>query len=263
MVGPNEAVVRAFGRRGEATRLPGGQGDAWLVDGAVLKRHGDAAEAVWVQELASRLEPTGFRLPAPTRATDGSWVHDGWTATEHLPGLVPAAPDWDTVIAAGRAFAAAAAEVALEPGPALTARTHCWAVADRVAWGEEDVALAPPAAALLAALRPPTPPPHGPATIVHADLAGNVHVDGDGVPVVLDLSPYLRPARWGDAVVVADAVTWHEAGPGLALDFADDPAGRDLLGRALAFRLVAEQLGEQAGDPAAIEPYERIAALLT
>ncbi|MCB0959162.1 MAG: exonuclease subunit SbcD, partial [Acidimicrobiales bacterium] len=93
------------------------------------------------------------------------------------------------------------------------------------------------------------------------DLAG--HVDGDGVPVVLDLSPYLRPARWGDAVVVADAVTWHEAGPGLALDFADDPAGRDLLGRALAFRLVAEQLGEQAGDPAAIEPYERIAALLT
>ena len=98
--------------------------------------------------------------------------------------------------------------------------------------------------------------------VVHADLAGNVHLDEDGTAVVLDLSLYVRPVRWGDAVVVADAVTWLDGDPALATAFAGDAEGLDLLARALAFRLVAEQLGPLAGESGSLDPYERILRLL-
>ena len=80
--------------------------------------------------------------------------------------------------------------------------------------------------------------------------------------VVLDLSLYVRPVRWGDAVVVADAVTWLDGDPALATAFAGDAEGLDLLARALAFRLVAEQLGPLAGESGSLDPYERILRLL-
>ncbi len=73
----------------------------------------------------------------------------------------------------------------------------------------------------------------------------------------------MRPAHWGDAIVIADAVTWLGADPSLATLFATDQTRLDLLARALIFRLVAEQTGPLAGQANAIEPYERIAALLT
>ncbi len=142
---PPEEVRRSFGVHGEAHRLPGGQGETWLIEGVVLKRHEDQREAAWVQGIAARLQDRSFRIALPMRAADGSWVVDGWSASEHLPGLTPAAPDWDAITAAGRAFADAAAALPMPPAEDIARRSHRWAVADRCAWGEQDVAL--PAAA--------------------------------------------------------------------------------------------------------------------
>jgi hypothetical protein len=52
------------------------------------------------------------------------------------------------------------------------------------------------------------------------------------------------------------------APPSLARGFGDDPADRDLLGRALVFRLVAEQLAEDPRHGARLEPYRRVLAEL-
>lgn len=260
---PPEMVVAAFGRRGSADRVPGGQGGTWLIDGVVLKHHEDPLEAAWVQGIASQISDPAFRIAPPIRAEDGSWVVDGWSANEHLPGLAPAAPAWANIAAAGRAFSSAATAVAPSPGSALRTRTHRWAVADRCAWGEEQVDLPAASTPVCEALRVLTAAVDDlPPALIHADLAQNVHVDSSGQPVILDLSLYLRPARWADAIVIADAVTWLGAEPGLATTFAADRIGLDLLARALIFRLVAEQTGPLAGRLDAIEPYERIADLL-
>ena len=59
------------------------------------------------------------------------------------------------------------------------------------------------------------------------------------MPVVIDLSPYWRPAAAGLAIVVVDGLLWHHAGPEL-IDLADlGPCGPQLLIRALLFRLLA------------------------
>lgn len=260
---PSNHVLRAFGVRGPVRPLAGGQGHAFVVDDAVLKQADDPDEAAWVQDLASRLDPTGFRLAPPIAASDGAWVHDSWTACELLPGLVAAAPDWEAIIAAGRCFVEATDEVSGLATDVLGRRTSRWARADRCAWGEEDVELAAPAQRLLTSFAELTGVGNDERRIVHADLTGNVHLDRDGRPVILDISPYLRPLRWSEAVVVADAVTWWGGSLDVATAFVATDGGLDLLARALIFRLVAEQLGELPAEPSTLTPYERVLAHLT
>ena len=76
--------------------------------------------------------------------------------------------------------------------------------------------------------------------------------------IMRHVSPYLRHRRWAAAVVVADAVLWHGADAALAQGFSLNRSDRDLLGRALVFRLVAEQLAADSRRGAALEPYRRV-----
>jgi uncharacterized protein (TIGR02569 family) len=248
-------VLEAFGLSGPPRLLAGGQGEAFLADGVVLKAADDPEEAAFVQDLAARLDPETVRVARPISTTNGSWVHESWTACEFIPDLTPAAPDWPTVIEVGGSFAAAASAVGDLDTRVLLDRTHRWARADRCAWDEEVVVLPGRAGQLLTALRQLTAVGDRRRQVIHADLAGNVFLDGTGAPVVLDISPYLRPVRWGEAIVVADAVTWWGGAPSLAASFASDPAGLDLLARALIFRLVAEQLGDPGAGSSGLDPY--------
>ena len=142
---------------------------------------------------------------------------------------------------------------------ALRRRTHRWAVADRIAWGEAATDLSPQAEEMRQALTALLIPGRRSVDhLVHGDLSGNVFVDPAGVPVILDVSPYLRDRRWATAIVIADAVLWNGADPSMARRFAHRPDDRDLLGRALIFRLVAEQLANEPRHGAMLEPYRRV-----
>jgi hypothetical protein len=166
------------------------------------------------------------------------------------------------VTAAGLLFADAAESVR-DRGDVLSRRTHRWAVADRVAWGEDRIDLPREASkvcdGISILLDTPAPERH----FVHADLSGNVYLDHAGVPVVLDVSPCLRPRRWAAAIVVADAVLWYGADAALATRFASDPADRDLFARAMMFRMVAEQLASDPRHGASLEPYRDVLATMT
>ncbi|WP_454083576.1 hypothetical protein [Georgenia sp. Marseille-Q6866] len=131
------------------------------------------------------------------------------------------------------------------PRPAfLDGRDHPWAVADRVAWGEQDVdddgGHLPHVRTLLEARQPVAQP----AQLVHGDLTDNVHLHPELAPLVLDLTPYWRPPSYATAIVVADAVVFRGAGLDLlervrTEECADFP---QLLVRALLFRAVADHL---------------------
>ena len=263
---PPPSVLAGFTLEGDPQPLPGGEGVTARVGDAVLKLVHDVDEAAWTQALLAAIDPDGFRRPEPiAAAATGDWVVEGWVASTWLDGLRPAAPDWERVMAAGDAFADAAARAcsAADARAALAHRTHRWAVADRVAWGEEEVDLAPDAAALIGRLSAFLDPAPRGGQIVHGDLTGNVFLGGDDIPVVLDVSPYVRPRRWAAAVVVADAVLWNGAPPALAAGFVTGtPDGRDLLARALGFRLVAEALAERPRHHGVLEPFARAAAAL-
>jgi uncharacterized protein (TIGR02569 family) len=237
-------VLEAFGCSGPIRLVPGGQGRTLLSDDVALKPADCPEETAWAQELLDLMEPDGFRIATPLRARSGAWVHEGWAAHRFVSGLRPLATAWDDVIAAGLAFGDAATRAWRAHGASeLPARGPRWATADRVAWDEVSLAAPPEVAELCERLRASCGPIDGRREVVHGDLSGNVFVAADGVPVVLDFSPYLRPRSWAAAIVTADAVLWHGAPPALLSAFAHSESGRrDLAARALLFRLVADLL---------------------
>jgi prepilin-type processing-associated H-X9-DG protein len=123
----------------------------------------------------------------------------------------------------------------------LDGRTDRWAIGDRVAW-DEPAAGRPGAVKHLPALAAACRPVGAPSQLIHGDLTGNV-LFADGLPpLVLDLSPYWRPAPFAAAVVVADALVFEGAGADLAGRLTGEPDGAQYLLRALIFRVVADRL---------------------
>jgi len=204
--------------------------------------------------VLSDLRSDGFRAAPPIATEGGELVCAGWTAWRNVTGT-HAPARWLDIIAAGDAFHAALAEV---PRPAfIDRRTHPWAIADRVAWGEVDPAGLPPVkhlARLQAAVRPVT----ARAQIIHGDLTGNVLFAPDLPPAIIDFSPYWRPPAFASAVVVADALVFEGAGPDLvtAAGGLDDHFDQYLL-RALIYRVVADRLFrlQEPIRPDADDPY--------
>jgi uncharacterized protein (TIGR02569 family) len=257
-------VVEAFGADHEPVPLVGGEGVTFRAGEIVIKRVHDVAEAEWVQTLLAGIDPDGFRVPAPVPTAVGDWVHEGWSASRFIADLRPAAPRWEEIARWGLRFGDAAQRSRPADSEALLQRTHRWAVADRVAWGETRADLAPEAEAVLEALHPLLIPGRASEShVVHGDLSGNVFLDASGGPVILDVSPYLRERRWAAAIVVADAVLWHGADVSIARQLAHVPEDRDLLARALTFRLVAEQLAAAPAHGGLLDPYRRVVRALS
>ena len=231
-------VLRAFGLDVDVTLRPIGR--AFVAEHLVLKQVEDETEAAWCAETLARLRPTGVRIARPLRTAAGDWVVDGWMASERIGGRT--GTRWPEIIEAGRAFHRATA--ALERPALLDARTHLWARADRLAWGDERPEKTP---SLIAALLDRVRPLDLPAQIVHGDLTANVLFASGLDPAVIDFSPYWRPPGWALAVVVVDAIVWHRA-PFDLVDALDADQRGQLLARATLFRLFS---GEPEG------PHER------
>lgn len=240
--GPSDRVLDLFAVPGAVRPLAG---RSVVAGDLVLSPGRDAAVAAWLNPTLARLavrmderprrRRRDLRLAVPVPARDGSWVVDGWGATRYEPGTSPCA-DVDVLVATGRALHAEFAVAVPRRPDVLDARTDRWARAERLAFGAAEAwtghLLLARAAARLAEVD------LGPAQLVHADLAGNVLLDAAGAPVVIDVSPAWRPPRWAEAVCVVDAVARGQAP--VALERFTDPAGRQALLRAVAFRLLSD-----------------------
>jgi uncharacterized protein (TIGR02569 family) len=231
---PPAHVLTAFGANpGGATLLPGGEGRTWSSGDLVIKPAALAAETVWIAEVLSNLpaDPR-FRVGRPVRARNGDWLVDGWEAWHRLDGATDPSR-WDEVLAAGQAFHEALAGI---PRPLFLAdRDNPWTYGERLAWAELPITGTEVMAELLAPLAAARRPIDLPSQPVHGDLLGNVMFAEGLPPAIIDWPLYFRPPLWASAVVVVDALTWHQ-GPADLLE-RDSPGWDQLLVRALMFRI--------------------------
>ncbi len=244
---PPSEVVRAFGADpGALALLHGGEGRSWRAGGLVLKFEREPVLVGWLAEFLGDVQDAQeFRVARYVRATDGSWTVGGWAATRFLGGT-SVEGRWHEVLRVSAAFHAVLASVSARPHPLLRERIDPWAIGDRVAWNEDRARpdVAAPVAAVLDGLRPLLATTHSGELdqVIHGDLGGNVLFpkDPNVPPAVIDIAPYYRPAAYADAIIVADAVAWEGAPRELAQEFAEgQPSGKELLGRAVAYRLIA------------------------
>ena len=236
------SVLEAFGVTGPMSRPAAGEGLSVRVGAAVLKPTEDGPEARFTAELLSGLEADGFRLARPLRARDGRWVVGDWSAAEFVEGETGPAGRWRDLLGAARAFHEALSS-APRPG-VLQTRTHRWALADKVAWGETSLTALPAVAPLLSRLESSRLPVNADCQLVHGDLSGNALFADGQQPAIIDFSPYWRPAAYADAVIAVDGLLWFDADPDLLRLASSSPDFPQLLVRALIFRLVA--LNERA-----------------
>jgi uncharacterized protein (TIGR02569 family) len=233
---PPPAVLAAFGADDDPVRFAGGKGGTWQAADLVLKPVEFLPETLWRARVLDDLpDDPGFRIARPARTTTGAWVSDGWEATRFLPGE-PDVSRPDDVLRAGIAFHAAIAGV---PRPAfLDQRDDPWSTGDRVAWEERPVQAKPATMELLQPLLDARRPVDLPAQAVHGDLPGNVLFTDGLPPAIIDWPLYWRPTAWASAVAVADALCWYGAGPDLAERWSHLPEWRQMLIRALIYRIV-------------------------
>jgi uncharacterized protein (TIGR02569 family) len=266
-VHPSARVLDLFAVPGAVEPLSGGQGSSVRAGDLVLSPDRDPATQDWLSPLLARFavhldhDPTrrrqDLRVAVPVPARDGSWVVEGWAASRYEPGTVTCR-DLEVTRAAGHLLHARLATIVTERPPQLTARTDRWAAAERVAFEEAPVPdLDPKLAELVARARAAT----GRETVtevaqlVHADLAGNVLLDAAGAPVVIDVAPAWRPARWADAVCVLDWMLRRGA-PRAALEGWTRGRDRDSMLRAVVFRLLGD-------DPPDIDAYANVLSSIT
>jgi uncharacterized protein (TIGR02569 family) len=231
-------VRAAFGARDAEPELIDG-GPAWRCGDATIRPAPKPAEAAWVAKTLDGLDVPGVRVGRPLRSTDGRYVVGGWSATKFLAGR--AEPRHDEVVSVAIKVHQATTDL---PKPRfLDSRTDIFAVADRAAWGEEDVPLDTGLGGRLFDLlsesrKPITLKPQ----VVHGDLFGNVLFAGDATPALIDFTAYWRPAEWAAAVVVVDALAWGGADEGILQRWGHLPEWSQSLLHALLFRLAVHAL---------------------
>ncbi|KAA2264097.1 TIGR02569 family protein [Solihabitans fulvus] len=235
---PPSHVRAAFGARDAEPELIDG-GPAWRCGEAAIRPAAHPAEAAWVAKTLDSLDVPNLRLGRPLRSTDGRWVVGGWAATRYLSGR--AEPRHDEVVSVAVRLHQATAGL---PRPRfLDSRTDVFAVADRCAWGEDEVPLnAEKGGRLFDVLTGSRRTLGLSPQVVHGDLFGNVLFAGSAPPALIDFTAYWRPAEWAAAVIVVDALAWGGADPGILRRWAHLDEWPQALLRALLFRLAVHAL---------------------
>lgn len=199
--------------------------------------------AAWLNPVLARLaadldheQPRSLRLAMPIPTRDLRWVVDGWGASRFEPGAAPC-HDLAVLRATARLLHAHLARAVAQRPPGLDGRLDRWALADRAVFGTD-----PPLDVLGARLATEWDGAVdiGDEQLVHGDLAGNVLLDGSGLPVVIDLAPYWRPALWAEAVLVLDAVLWLGADEAVMGQWRSGVHRQAML-RAALFRLLSDE----------------------
>jgi uncharacterized protein (TIGR02569 family) len=223
---PTADTTRAFASAAEPTLLAGGQGTTWRSGGIVLKPAAGDEQDAWIAEVFEGL-PTfaEVRIARPIRASDGSWVHDGfvaWTVVEgdHAPRV-----RYEEKLQASAVYHRALASVARPPF--LEQPASSWGAADAQVWQlslRTDTALAkydPRFRDLIDQILPHLAPIDAPFQFVHGDLCGNFLVHAALRPAIIDFSPAWAPAGFAEGIMLADAIVYENADRSELRPFAD------------------------------------------
>ncbi|MDQ1403051.1 MAG: hypothetical protein QOG03_1367 [Actinomycetota bacterium] len=259
-------VIKAFRLSGEGQQLEGGLGPAFRFGDIVVKPMDDEAEATFIAEVMASVEvdESLVRVARPVAAADGSWFVDGWAASRWVEGRqIRSGHPWPVALAAIDALHTGLRRF---PDAGLRRRTHRWAVAARLAWGEEVVDLHPAIDDLVTRLQAREQAIDLESQLIHGDMFSNLLFDDALPPAVIDFSPSWRPAAWATAVYAVDAIAWGGGDEELLDLIGRSETMGQLLLRAAVFRLVAldgyrRELGQDI-EPALPEYESMVATVL-
>lgn len=231
---PNQNILNVFGVSGEPILLPGGEGTCYRVGNVVFKPTNDTVKSSWIAEINNNLKSDKFRVPKSIHSKSGTWVFDGWTASEFLEGQHRRG-QYAEAIKLSKVFHKALANI---PKPEwFDKKTDVFAIADKIAWSELPLPNFEPTKEPLKKIFNLLKDNHLPNQLIHGDWGLNQILFHDTLPpAIIDVTPYFRPADYPIADMIISALD-HEDADLSILDLGQDIADfNQLLLRALVFR---------------------------
>lgn len=246
---PDANTLVAFEIQDALQSIVGGRGSCLRAGEVILKPSDNDQESQWTAQLVNQM-PTSpdYRLARPITANiePESFVYNGWTASQFLAGEAGPKGRFSALFKASRAFHMDIASLDVQKPDFLRQRTNRWHEADLVVWSEKPLDAVSNinneilihferVLSQLEELKQPLPESL-PSQVIHGDLTGNVLFAEGLAPGIIDITPYWRPARYADAIVVADCLIWHGEGQELIEMFSIDVTDVQLLLRAVLWR---------------------------
>lgn len=244
---PPGRVCAAFGV--DESELTPFNGLGWRTGRLTLLPVTDSEQTLWLARSLDAIRLPDLRFARPARATDGRHVVGGWMALRAIDGE-PADAEASTVDDLVLVSVKLHQALAHLPRPAFVAkRDDVLARADRMAWGEDEADLGDSSCArwfdlLVGAAKPALLHDQ----VVHANLYRSVLFFTDAAPAVVDFRPFFRPPEWSAALVVVDAIIDGAADIHVMERWEHIPAWRQMLLRAVLFRLAAGALDPDADE---------------
>lgn len=248
---PPEHVIRAFGASGEPVPAGRAWDYGWRYEGLVLSPVTDSAQALWSAKVRTAVEIDGVGFSKSVRTSDGRLVLAGWQARHFVEGAISARAD-ETLVAAQR-IDAALAELA-KPSFLAERVGDIFTACDNAAWTDDpisvlekmldpnsiprsDCAEALTVAGGLLQLRSDLEGSSARLQVGHSDVHGTLLYDGSNAPVLTDVIPSWHFSGWSTAVAAVDALSMAGADEELLTRFDHIPMWRQLLVRAMCYRL--------------------------
>jgi hypothetical protein len=236
----NDNVAAAFGCRGRQQLLEGGEGKSIRVGSCVFKPIENEARYTWACDLLLRLRPGDYRIHQPRRTETGGFVYNGWGASRYEMGE-PAAGRWEEKLRVCRSFHAELDQLQISSMPP---GDDPWSQAQEITWqrGSLPDTVDSEIAAFIERLFDGYETMPRPDRIIHSDLCGNILFAANELPCVIDFSPAHGSPQYAESILIADAIAWEKAPLALVDELRYAKGFRQLLLRAINFRLIAAAL---------------------
>jgi len=205
---PDEELLDAFGCKGEARLLSGGESSSYLAGDVVLKPIDNIEEANWTAGLMNSIVENGFRVAKPVKAKNRSWVYQNWTAFKYLKGEVSKQRAREKFVVT-RNFHKALAGC---KRPAfLETKVNPYVTADRMVWEKQLLTMSEQLKPFLTPIMAKLKPIELDEQLIHGDMTGNILFHETLPPAVIDMTPYWHPAKYAEAIIAVDAMVWDGA----------------------------------------------------
>jgi len=247
-------VIQKFSSNPDFSILHGGQGDAFRSGNLVIKKVFEPEKYRWYAELLSRHPFFDVKYSRPVRSLSGSFIEEGYGATQFLDGEFIAGRMKEK-IQASKTFNRQLKDI---PKPKnFNLWISPWTRAQNLAWNnfQLPVEFDTNASRDLGELFRLWKPIDLPVQLIHVDLSGNILFDGD-VPVIIDFTPGFFPKEYAEVLLLSDSIAWFDE-PLESLDLL--PINKEstfqMLLRAVLFRLSVPLFFDPANYSGFIKEY--------
>ncbi|MFH1446411.1 MAG: hypothetical protein ABIG43_03250 [Chloroflexota bacterium] len=234
-------VLKAFDCAGTPEKLPGGEGNSFIVDDIVFKPIQNIELYEWASDMLLRIPQSGFRISTPRKSSQERFTYAGWGAATYELGEHILNGRWQEKLNICRAFHTAIQDLIILPMPPSSDQ---WTQAHKITWEESSLpqSIHPDIRQLINQIFYKYQPVEQSRQIIHSDMCGNILFDGDLTPLVIDFSPAYRPKEYAEAILVADAIAWENAPLELKSELPETSHYNQMLIRAVNFRVIVAAL---------------------